>query len=354
MNKKINPFVAGCIIVSSLYIVFAVRPLSKELHFSSQWTVSTLRPSDKTEQTDSSSLIPFRFGQNAGYFTSDGEIFSSFTFPYKAAISNDFYSFYGTSGSAIQIFSRTGEKAGIITQPGFPFFTDNGNFLMLPGGQSFAVLSHSGNELWRYENYAPITAFSTSEKGIITGYADGTVKIFDKNGSLLQEYTPGGSDYSVILGAGLSNSLKYSACISGQDRQRFVLAKNNENHTSIIFHEYLKEQTNRQLLVKFNNDETKCFYTFQNNLGIADIEKLKTKHFPINGRILSIEDSPETGCLFVLSKQDEKYYVSIIENYKVFHGKFSFKGDYAFIKAKGDELFTGKDNTITKIKITRK
>ncbi len=352
MSKKAKKVAVACLAVSILYIFFAVRPLRKEIHFLTRWTIDCTKPDKNIAESEQQNLIPFKLGQIAGYFTPDGKLASLFTFPYKATLSRHEYALYSTGGRAIRIFSSLGEQTGEIEASGFPFFQDDRKYLMLPGGQSFAVLSDEGKIIWDFENYAPITAFSTSDSGIAAGYADGSILVFDNNGKIQQQLVPGGSEYDVILGLALSQDGSLTASICGQNNQRFILARKEKGLTAIIYHEYLEAPTNRQVIVKFSKDSSHCYFAHKDCLGVMDIKKSETKHIPIKGSILSIQETEKA--VFVLSKHNGKYYVSIIQNHISYSGNFSFKAENAFIAIEDNSLFVGKDSSISRIDIEEK
>ena len=356
MNKKINVIIPVCIAVSILYIFLAVRPLSKEIHFKTLWTTPCTRAATLPGDTvlHEEDYIPFKLGQTAGYFTEDGTIVNFFSFPYKATLSQKEYALFGTSDSSIQIFSNKGEKTTLIKKQGFPFFQDGRKYLMLPGGLSFAKLNDDGTVKFSFENYVPITAFSSSKSATAAGFADGTVIVFNNQGEIDYKYIPGGSTYDIILGTAVSDSGVLSACVSGHDKQRFVIAKKESGHSKIIFHQYLEEETNRQLLIKFSKDESKCFFEFKDHLGIVDCKTKKVSHIPVKGHILAIQETEDENTVFVLSKKDNTYSVHIIEKFDRYTGCFSFKADNAFITVKNNSLFVGRDSSISRIDISHK
>lgn len=353
MKKKRNLLVPLCVLVSVAYIMFAARPLKAELQFLPQWTIEIARNAATAEATDFTHAIPFRLGQTAGYFTADGTVLNVVSFPYKAAISPAYYAPYGTSDKAIAFFAPDGTKAGTITRTGFPFFTEDKQYLFLPGGAAFAKLDDKGQTQWTYERYAPITAFSASRGGCVAGYADGTVVSFTDDGAVDQQFAPGGSEYPVILGADISPSGQLIACISGQDAQRFVIAKKSSNHTEIIHHEYLQTQTTRQRIVTFSRDESTVFYDCSDGIGVTDCKTGKSRRIPVSGRILSIQEAGETKTMFVLSKTGTTYTVQVIEPFAIAAGAFSFEAQAACIAVRDNDLFVGKDNTISRIRLVR-
>ncbi len=355
MKKNTKSFVIICTSISLLYIFLASRPLAKELQFKTLWTIDATRKTVQQDDTSSSpdKTIPFKLGQITGYFTTDGKISSVFSFPYKAVISETQYAVYGSGDNSIEVNSMDGTKKGTIPLSGFPFFQNENKYVMLPGGNSFAKINDDCSVKYTYENYAPITAFSSSKAGTIAGYADGTVLIFNDEGKVENQYSPGGSHYNIILGAAISPEGTYTAAISGRDKQRFTLAKKEKDMTKIIFHEFLKNETPRQVLIKFSKDEKRCFYECGDGLGIIDISRLKAAHIPFKGNILSIQESESTNTVYVLSRHNSRYSVHVIEKIDRYAGSFSFDADHAFIAAKDNFLFVGKDSSITKIQIER-
>ncbi len=355
MKKKRNLLIPLCVSLSIIYVILAARPLKKELQFRPQWTIDASKVTT-TKDTEGLSekfanAIPFKLGQTLGYFTEDGDILNIVTYPYKAALSEHAYALYGTNDKKIPFYEPNGTKAGEITQTGFPFFIGESRFLFLPGGASFAKLSEDGAVEWIYENYAPITAFAASSAGCVAGYSDGTITSFTNKGVIDQTFKPSGSENPVILGTALSPSGNIIACISGQNEQRFIIAKKTGNHTEIIHHEYLEKETTRQKIVKFSSDESTVYYDSADGLGIVDCKSGKSKKLKISGHILSIQESNESNTVFVLSRDKTKYTLLVVEPFATAAGSFSFNAQTACIAVKGSNLFVGRDNEIAKMQI---
>lgn len=351
-NKKIS-ITFLTIFASILYIIFCFRPLSTELLLTPEWTVQL--SDEPTETSSTLGVLPFKLGQKAGYFTHDGKIAVQYNFPYKAAISKKYFASFSQNAENTTVYSKDGKEAFVISGAGFPFFTKDRQFLLTPGGAGVEFIDDSGNEDARFEYSSPITALSSSEKATVIGFANGTLCTFDRANDLQYTLNPRGSNLDVILGAGISQSGRYFACISGHSKQRFVLYENENSHAKIIFHKYLPEETINQSLIYFSDNESKVFYNDSTGLGIVDCKTFKEKHIPIPGRILDIQESPVANSLFVLSKESslKKYTVTVIE-YQVYKtSSFSFEADSAFILTDENSLFLGKDNSISKLTLSK-
>ena len=343
MSKRLKIILPVFVLLAILYVIIAARPLSPEIQFIPVWTVDleayTKSDSPDFSPEDFENAVSFKMGQTLGYFTPEGKILSYITFPYKATISDESYTLYGTSSYEMQILSPSSKEIGKIQATGFPYFTQDRKFIFLPGGSSFAKLDETGNLQWKYEGFSPITAFSSSKTGTVAGFANGNVLGFDNEGNITHNYNPGGSAYEVIYGAAISESSRFIATLSGQDGQRFVISKKSGSdygsHTSIVFYKSMEQEVNRQVLIKFSRDEKKVFYNNATGIGIVSTKNFKNTEIPVKGKILSILESENGNEIFVLSKDKNTYTVSTIESFDAFGGSFSFDAESACIAVKG-------------------
>ena len=354
MNKpKRNslPFILSIIIIV-LYIILAAKPLAKEYSFTPEWKLDTTA---KTENDSDSTGIPFKLNHTIGYFSEDGKLLLAKPFPAKASISDRFYSVYGTSENSIPIYDNKGELYATINESGFPFFENGNIFVFLTGGSSFAKYNthnKKSNFEWVYEGVFPITAFNSNEKFTAAGFADGIIKLFNnENGNVIMNYEPAGSNYPVVVGIAVSNDGQYIASVSGQESQRFVIAKNENSKSKIIYHEFLESDLTRRTQVYFTADGKRVFFDCGTKLGIYDLEKDKAYSVKIDKQILSVEESE--NLVFLLGKKGNEYTVYIVEKTNTLEGSFTFKASNAFIKTRGESLYIGKDSTISKISLSR-
>ncbi len=338
------------VFISIIYIILAVRPLNKEYSFTPVWKINTANPVITTTSSEKQSY--FHLGQTLGYFDDKGNISLYQTFPYKVSISNHFFATYSSETENIEFFKSTGEKAGVIEAKGFPYFVDNLVYVFLPGGCSFSKCSETGKVLWTFEGTFPITAFAAKEKYTAVGLANGTIKVLNnENGATEIDFAPGGSDYPVILGLDISDDGQYIASISGHNHQRFVLSHREENQQKIIYHRFFEHDSPYRTVVHFSRDGNRIFYNFSNGLGIYNLEKKEERTLELKSKLLTIKETDDLTVL--LGKEKDSYTVSIIDNTDTIEGVFSFTADSAFVHAEGNNIYLGKDNSISKITVTR-
>lgn len=338
-----------------LYIILAFTPLSTELQLTPQWTLDI---TEQPAQNDSSlNVLPFKLGQNSGYFTHDGKLAFINNFDYKATISSKYMIPYSKNSTQFKIYDTNGNIISSVEKSGFPFVAGDRIFVMLPGGSGFECIDKNGLSLTRYLHTSPLTAFNSGKKLTIAGFADGKLCTFNQEMEEQYNLNPGGSDTQVILGANVSQDGNYFACVSGQNNQRFVLYKNEDNHAKIIHHRFLKKSIVHQTLVYFSNDESTVYYNDADGLGIIDIAKLKYSHINIPGTILNIQESPIADSVYILSKKRQGthniYTLTILEDKIRKTSSFTFEADSAFILTDENSLFIGKDTKISKLIISK-
>ncbi|MBO4534243.1 MAG: hypothetical protein J5726_11200 [Treponema sp.] len=348
-KKHIGLYILLAFFFILLYTFLAAKPLGKEYHFTPEWKKSIATPPVQKSITNP---IYFKLGQTIGYFTSDGEITNSQTYPVKAAISSNYYALYDTLDSQTVFYDYTGKEKGTFEQAGYPFFEEDRIFIFMPGGSSFAKCNSDGSTQWIYEGILPITAFSSKKNLTSVGYADGTISIIDNiTGIEKTSFSPGGSDYKVILGLDVSSDGTYIASVSGHDKQRFVITRADGLQPKIIHHEYLDSNLNRRTVVRFCDNDRQVIYNYEDHIGIYNITDGKNTNIKIDKTVIAIEETD--SIFFVLGKNENQYTVYIIEKTQTLEGHFTFEAESAFIKTNGDDLYIGQDSTISKIKITK-
>ncbi len=346
INKKNVRRIGFLIVFSVLYILLAVKPSKNSLQFVPQWTIDI---DSNVTGTATSEVFPYKLGNYMGYFTPDGLISSLQMMGEKGSVSSHYIAPYTSDAQQTTFFNSRGEQSGIIQEAGFPFFDENRIFLFYPTGNAFSVYSSTGEKKWTYENYVPITAFSSNEKGIIAGYADGKILVFNLDGAIVQDFYPGGSEYEIIFGAALSESGRYAACLSGLDRQRIVVSDIAGNNNKIIFHTYIENAVLDQSLVYFSKNEKYVFVNSKNALVAIDIDEKTEQIIPIEGKIITVKEIYQGKYYLVLSKNRDKSTVSIYNKNLYEVGSFSFDENNAFLDTDNEHMYIGNGTTISKV-----
>ena len=337
------------ILISIIYILLTAKPLNKEYSLTPVWKISTANPVLKASQKKQTY---FHLGQTLGYFDEDGNISLYQTFPSKLSISDSYFATYNSEAKNTDFYKADGTKAGTIEASGFPYFCNDLIYVFLPGGCSFSKCSETGKILWTFEGTFPITAFVAKEKYTAVGLSNGSIKVLNnENGSTEIDFAPGGSDYPIILGIDISDDGQYIASISGHNQQRFVLSHREENQQKIIYHKFFDHDSPYRTIVHFSKDGRRVFYNYYKGLGIYNLDSKEEKTLDLKDKLLNIEETDDFTIL--MGKEKNSYTVSIIDNTDTLEGSFSFTADSAFIHASDNSIYLGKDNSISKLSISR-
>lgn len=350
-KRNICLYIFLVLIISTIYILLAVKPLTKEHSFSPVWKINTANPVIRQTSAEKS-LKHFHLGQSLGYFDEDGNISLYKSFPSKVSISDSYYATYDSNAKNTVFYKNTGEQAGIIEASGYPYFCGNLIYIFLPGGCSFSKCSETGKILWTFEGIFPITAFSAKEKYTAVGFANGTIKILNnENGSTEIDFAPGGSDYPVILGLDISEDGMYVASVSGHNQQRFVLSRREEKQQKIIYHKFFDYDSPYRTEVYFCKDKNRVLYNFHGGIGIYNISDKSEKTIQLKDKIISIEETD--NFVILLGKEKSSYTLSLIDNTNTLEGSFKFHADAAFVYADNNDIYLGKDNSISRISASK-
>ncbi|NLK46041.1 MAG: hypothetical protein GX297_05235 [Treponema sp.] len=359
-REKLRYFVLFGILFLIIYLFVATKPLHKEFFLQTENSIhltnedKNINMTDFASQNEGENFYPFRLKEFAGYFTESGKIIFAKKIPYKATLTDSFWTFYENNSESIEIKNVDETVLTTINAEGFPFLQKDRIYLLPPGGNSICEYTVSGARKWIYESYVPITAFNSSQKGAVIGFADGAFVCLAPDGKELFAFYPGGSSNEIILGAAISETENLAACLSGINKQRFVLTSFDDSKHKVVFHEYLRSDLRQRCIVKFSKNSNYVYFQYDGGLGIVDCKKLKSTHIALKGTITQIEELEAQNLTLVLAHKNNRYFVYMLENANNLMGSFSFEANSAFITPTPSGFFVGHDTKISKFNIDRK
>ncbi|MBO7486858.1 MAG: hypothetical protein J6T84_12450 [Spirochaetaceae bacterium] len=356
-GKKINLYIIFGFLIVLLYLFLAIKPLRKELCFEPEKTLVLSELADEQfflSPAGEKSVFCFRLSDYAGYLTEDAEPVFVSKYPYKATLTDSMWTFYENDADAITVKTVDGTEQAVLNTTGFPFFQNDRLFVFLPNGNALKEFYLTGREKWIYEGYAPITAYNSSKTESVIGFADGEIVCLDSYGKQKFSFYPKGSDREVILGVDIDSDKKMIASVSGINRQRFVLVSYTDDQQKIVFHEYLDGNLRQPIFVHFGKLADSVYFQCKTGLGIMNCSNFKLNIVPMTEQIIQVEELEDLGLSLVLAENDNNWKVYLFENAYKLIGTLPFTAESAFLKATENGFFLGKDNTVSKIKITYK
>lgn len=356
-GKKINLYIIFGFLIVLLYLVLAIKPLRKELCFEPEKTlVLSELAADQPflSPAGEKNVFCFRLSDYAGYLTEEAEPVFVSKYPYKATLTDSMWAFYENDADSIAVKKIDGTDQAVLKTTGFPFFQNDRLFVFLPNGNALKEFYTSGREKWIYEGYVPITSYSSSKTESIIGFADGEIVCLDSYGKQKFSFYPKGSNREVILGIDIDSDKKMIACVCGIDKQRFVLASYTDEQQKIVFHEYLDGNLRQPAFVHFGKLADTVYFQCKIGLGIMDCSNFKLNIVPMEEQIVQVEELEDLGLSLVLAEKDNNWKVYLFENAYKLIGTLPFTAESAFLKVAENGFFLGKDDAVSKIKITYK
>lgn len=354
MNIKANLkyIVIGSVVFLIIYSFIAVQSFGADIYFEPAWTTEIAEPAASDPASFSrGDAEAFILGDRYGYFLPDGKVLSSVRTDQKITASVSGWATYPSDASETTVYTPAGAVRTRISASGFTHLDQDRIFLFYPGGDGVSMIEESGTPRWTREHTAPITAFNSSPKGAIIGYSDGRLVCVDADGKELFSFYPGGSNHQVILGAAISEDGTMAACVSGIDRQRFLLIKISGNQYKIVYHAYLEGNLRRQAFVDFESDGRYAFFESENRLGFVDCARYTASSIRISGKVVEAGECPGDALFVVLAKNGTTWTLSAVERPDHLVVSTKFTAENACIIQRNDILYLGTDTRISRINI---
>ena len=359
-NKKWWRYGLG-LLALIIYIFIAARPIPKETILKPNW-ITSLESNypigiGDYSATETEEFLPFRLGEHYGYFSNNGKFIINQVKKQYLSMSENYWAEYESLPSSIQVMNPVNENILTIENPrGYPLFLDNRVFLVGNEQNSLTVINPDGEETWNHFFPAPITCIDASGGYVLAGTLDGTLILLNSSGKpAFTPFEPGGSRLSVIMGCAISRNASQLAVISGIDEQRFLLLERAGDTYRVIHHEFLLNGFRRPVNISFVDDDSKIAFECEKGLGIYDISARTTAFLPLDGEIVSIDNSGLAGFLFVVSSQgpDEMRLIAI--RYPgVIILDAPFKSKVAFFSRRDKQLFLGGSLNMVSFELEKK
>ena len=351
LKDRIRLIVVGSVVIFLLYFLIASKPITKDLYLLPLWSSSIENEIDVSTSVKNENIkvYPFLMKNKFGYFSDDGKIIMSREIVDKVSASANYWCQYGKDAKETTIYGPFGNPVTTIKAVGFIHIVKDRIYLFMPGGYGLAEYNVNGERLWKYEHTAPITAFHSTQQGVVLGYSDGRVAYLNKDGSEVFNFYPGGSAYQVISGVALSNNGKFIACVSGIEKQRILLVHVMALHYKIVKHEYLKGNLYRQVFVSFDDDSSCAVFESSDGIGIIDCKSYQIQFIDEKEKIVDVCDDKKL--MTILTQQNDRCKLIVVEKPFKKIATTTFNASETFLLQDKNKLFIGSNLKISAVAI---
>ena len=370
-HKKRRIRIIIILLIFFFYFFIAARPIPREIVLSYNW-ISSLNDSSSSSQTAlgdfsggspqaaqgksvpaelKGELLPFTLGARFGYADGTGQFALNKVKTNDIYLSPHLWSEYSPEPVDL-IINNIIDNSEIKIQNarGYPVLLDNRIFVFGSEQNSISEIDEYGKTKWIYEFGAPLTCMDAASGLVLTGSLDGVVEVFNSDGERIFYFEPGGSLYSVILGAALSKTGSHIGIVCGIEQQRFLLFErfgSAGGEYKIAYHEFIGDGFRRPVRVQFIDEDARVIFERAGGIGCYTIKSRRTIIIPLDGSIAAVDDSGRDGLLFLITSHP--YQNNRLVGIKFPQEKFfAFSGgrseDTIFLKApfKSENVFLGR------------
>lgn len=298
----------------ALYGALAARPVPQETVLAPRWlgSLESGLPTILGERRhppagDSLGPLPFEIGDRFGYVGMDGAFLLNRAKTGRVSISPGRWAEFGAQPESVEIRGPSGELVAAISDPGgYPFFLDGRYFVMGSGQSSVTEFDASGAALWTFDFPSQVIVADAAAGLFLAGLLDGAAVLVDGQGRQAFSFEPGGSRFSIVLGAAISGDGSRLAVVSGIDSQRFLALERlgagpgGAIDFRVVYHEFLGEGFRRPVHVSFVDGGRRAVFEREGGIGIYDAGSRSTRSLRIDGELRAIDGYGGQGLLFAV------------------------------------------------------
>jgi len=367
----------GIIIFVVLFVVYffaAARPVPRETVLVPHWLSSFEGESPVAINGGNvpDKLTPFTLGDRYGYVNSEGKFSVNKIKTGNIYLSDNLWTEYESEPSQIEIMDSSGQQAVVINDPrGYPVLLDDRIYILGSEQNSLSEIDRNGDLLWTYDFSAPLTCIDAASGYVLTGSIDGIVEMLDSSGRRIFVFEPSGSRYSVILGCAISRNGSMIGIISGIEEQRFLLLERYGNtgvDYRVVYHEFTGGGFRRPVHISFTDQDRRVVFEYPGGLGCYDIKTKQSMKIPLEGTIISIDNSGDQGYSFVICScpdnikkligikfpENNRFTAKAMHYKKMLFLQAPFESDNAFLGRSGQSIIVGGGNILASFILEKK
>jgi hypothetical protein len=353
LKQKRKTWLLILILLLGVYFFSAARPIPQETTLDFLWAQSL--QSVYAGENAGEPLIPYRLGDYYGYVDGEGRFALSRILDEHSyvSLSPERWSVYAALPESLQIQSPRSQPLLTIDAPGYPLFLDQRIFLINSEQNGVSALDEEGALRWNYRFSAPLISMDAEAGMFLSGSVDGVLELMDSQGkSAFPAFEPGGSRLAIILGCALSSDAARIGLVSGIDPQRFLLLEKAQDNYRVVYHQFLGEGFRRNVPVAFVDQDRRVVYEQSGGVGVYDIQARRSVFIPLEGELVSIDESGAEGLVFIISSGpgSQKYLSAIrLPGTKIMESPFY--SSHTFLSRRDDQLYVGGGNALISFRI---
>ena len=300
------------------------------------------------ENSNAEGVFPFRIGDFFGYADMAGNLHYFQKTHFNVALSESVFINYSRVPSNLVIQNSSGEFIQSLPGSGYPLLDRTGDrfFIISSDCSGLRRITTDNVELWRVEFASLITCLALTDRDMILGMLDGSVKIIDENGSTSRDLRPSGSRVPIVLGCAADPIRGSVAGVFGIDPQQLFLW--NGDDSEIVYSE-LPTDFRREVFVRFSVDGEYIFVEGESELLLWDTSGKSMTAVPLSGGFIMMDESEKAGKAIVLSEKNSGLELTLINLQGNSIYSEVVQANTGYLKLIDDHLFVCTDSHLMRI-----
>jgi hypothetical protein len=342
--------VALAVVLGLLYLLLFPVLSGREGYFKPGWARAIPGAEPPAPAAGGERASWFKAGRWFGYVRPDGKLLYAGETLYGVALSDTGFVNYPKVAENFVFQDPEGRFRFGIRSFGYPILDEQGERLysISTGLNELSRLDRDGEPLWSEGFFAPITSLALHQEECVVGLLDGTLKLIDRQGRILQEFAAEGSRVPVILGCALSPDGHRLAVVSGIDPQRLSLLARRGGPFSVEQALELGSDFRRGVFVRFSADGRFLASEAAEGLALLDLGRGRPGRLSLPGRLLAL-DSSASGIWAVGARAGEGSQLQLLRPLASVLYSRELAAGQLFLRFVGDSLIIGLPATLLRV-----
>jgi hypothetical protein len=309
---KIIKSVFIVVIFISYFYIFC-RTLPPEISYTAV-RVENINSSEVYHNTSGQDVMPFQLNGKLGYMDAEGKITYMENLLYGAAIDKNGFINYSKQNEVLVYKDNEGSFLNTVDIAGYPYFTESRRFIISYDSNETSEIDMESNILWHRTFASSLSSLSANESLVLIGTMDGRLQLINKFGNIVFAHDMKESRINVIYGGSVSADGENLLTISGIDPQIMTLWAFSDDNYYIEANWSLNSELRRSSITGFSDDGSFAYSEADGQLLLINLKNNRVHSIKMTGRIQNIDFPGKNELIHILFRDEEGYYLSVIEN----------------------------------------
>ncbi len=347
------------VIAVAVYVLLGSYTIEPGTAYIQDWSldVSSEEVTAQVEETDEpvgDQWIPYRVQDYFGYVQSDGTLALRSPVRWNVALSADTFCNYSLQGNNLVIRDPRRNYLYPLNISGYPVERNGGYYVLSSDMSGLSAFSSTGEFGFSREFSSLITALDANTTTVGVGLLNGTVELFNQDGSYRVGIRPETSRINVVYGTALSEDSNYVAMVHGIDPQYLSLYSLNGANFRLLSQKELSTPTRSQTKLGFSQNGEFLLCEDGNRVRVLSTADSAQEYvLPLAGELVEFVFNPELESVYIFSTDNVNSVLSIYSEDGRLYSQENFAGQAHWMYSSGGALFLGCGSQLKKILIER-